>query len=91
MIVPLGQVQALLNRSFRTAGFHGKQRGDFHAVFHSMNCFFPLQLGNPTFFLFLHPPLSLLLSPHLSLEPKSVTPAPLFGFEMSLGCADCCV
>lgn len=32
-ILPLGQVHALLNGSLRTAGFHGKQRGDFHAVF----------------------------------------------------------
>lgn len=60
MIVPLGQVHALLNRSLRTAGFHGKQRGDFHAVFIPWTAFAPSNwaaslfspLSPPAFFLY---------------------------------------
>lgn len=83
MIVPLGQVHALLNRSLRTAGFHGKQRGDFHAVFIPWTAFAPSKWA-ASFLSPLSPPAFFSISV-FSLEPKSVTPAPLFGFSNVAG------
>lgn len=86
VIVPLGQVHALLNRGLRTGRFHGKQRGDIHAVFHSMCSFFSLQLGNPTFSRFLHPP-------PVFLCPREFRTKICYSLslQMLLGCSHCCV
>lgn len=73
MIAPPGRVHALSGRGSRTAGFHGKQRGDMHAVFHSMGCSDWATPLSFFFFLLTHPPLSLLPSPRT--VPTTICPS----------------
>lgn len=75
MIAPPGRVHALSGRGSRTAGFHGKQRGDMHAVFHSMGCSDWATPLSFFFFLLTHPPLSLLPSPRT--VPTTICPSTL--------------